>query len=187
MPVDNMQQHAFHIVIDDERVKKAFQRLSPEIVRYMHLAMIEALVHVGLQAVKKMPLRSFNFKNMKMGKRKEGAMINIMTGRLGRSLLDAESTYGKESIRKILVAGQEVNMKGSMQQLQSKTAQDVVGMIGSVVPYAAIHEFGGSTGRATMPARPYLGPAIERSEAWIYKNMKAKLQLAIDEINRGGA
>lgn len=34
-------------------------------------------------------------------------------------------------------------------------------MLGPTAPYARIQELGGSTGRATLPARPYLRPAIE--------------------------
>lgn len=182
MPVDATQKHAFSIVVDDARVKKALERLSPVITRYMHVAMIEALVHVGEDAVRKMPSRPFNFSTMKMGRRKEGSMINIMTGRLSKSILNHETEeFGKEGIRKILIDGKQLDVKGSAMQLEGKTGGDVIGVIGSKVPYAAIHEFGGNTGRAAMPARPYLAPAIERSERWIYANMKRRLADAIQD------
>jgi hypothetical protein len=35
---------------------------------------------------------------------------------------------------------------------------------GANVPYAGIHEFGGSTGKAMIPARPYMTPALEKSK-----------------------
>lgn len=44
------------------------------------------------------------------------------------------------------------------------TPNGFTGLIGSKTPYAAIHEFGGNTGRATIPSRPYLRPAIKASQ-----------------------
>ena len=49
------------------------------------------------------------------------------------------------------------------------------GIMGSKVPYAAIHEFGGDTGRATIPARPYLHPAIEKSQEHVFDIFRSAL------------
>jgi len=45
----------------------------------------------------------------------------------------------------------------------------------AVIPYAAIHEFGGSTGRAQMPARPYFYPAIKAYSETRFKERIAKI------------
>ena len=37
------------------------------------------------------------------------------------------------------------------------------------VPYAKIHEFGGTVGHARIPKRPYLGPAIEKSREEVFR------------------
>lgn len=62
-----------------------------------------------------------------------------------------------DSIREVTVSG------GSLK-----------GVMGSKVVYAAIHEFGGNTGRAKIPSRPYLRPAVADSKSEImdiFKNM----------------
>ena len=37
------------------------------------------------------------------------------------------------------------------------------------VPYARIHEFGGTVGRARIPKRPYLGPAIDKNRERVFR------------------
>jgi phage gpG-like protein len=54
--------------------------------------------------------------------------------------------------------------------------------MGSKTPYAASHEFGGKAGRggsSTIPARPYLNPAVKDSETAIFQILKLKLELTI--------
>lgn len=55
---------------------------------------------------------------------------------------------------------------------------------GSRVPYALIHEFGGSTGRATLRARPYMRPSIESgielAEQAIGKTLISSLIYSVD-------
>ncbi len=61
----------------------------------------------------------------------------------------------KESIRRVTVSGRKVE-----------------GIIGSEVPYAAIHEYGGKAGRnksVTIPKRPYIKPAIKEEMPNIHK------------------
>jgi len=41
------------------------------------------------------------------------------------------------------------------------------------IPYAKIHEFGGEAGGSQIPARPYLGPAVDKNQ-----------RLAIKELGR---
>jgi phage gpG-like protein len=60
--------------------------------------------------------------------------------------------------------------------------------MGSSVPYAAIHEYGGSAGRnrsVQIPARPYLNPALEKSETKIFRILKLKLDLTIKAAEGG--
>jgi len=40
------------------------------------------------------------------------------------------------------------------------------------VPYARIHEFGGDTGTVTLPARPYIAPAIVLARRKINRIMR---------------
>jgi phage virion morphogenesis protein len=55
--------------------------------------------------------------------------------------------------------------------------------IGSVMPYAAIHQFGGKTGkghRTTIPARPYLGLSERQKEL-----LKEKVTLWLKRLVEG--
>jgi len=45
--------------------------------------------------------------------------------------------------------------------------------VGPTVVYSRIQELGGDTGHATLPARPYVGPALERSKPEMQEIMKA--------------
>ena len=50
------------------------------------------------------------------------------------------------------------------------------------VPYGAIHEFGGQAGRGkltTIPARPYLGPALEENEERVKQILGKSFRIVI--------
>lgn len=55
----------------------------------------------------------------------------------------------------------------------------------AVIPYARIHEYGGQTGRnhaATMPMRPYIGPALTQFEK---NTMPRLIQIFLERLFRG--
>lgn len=55
----------------------------------------------------------------------------------------------------------------------------------AVIPYARIHEYGGQTGRnhaATMPKRPYIGPALTQFEK---NTMPRLIQIFLERLFRG--
>ena len=84
---------------------------------------------------------------------------------------------------------------GQREQVRKIEVKDgkIVGFFGSSVPYAAIHEFGGTIhhtnlfGRGIeatihMPERPYLHPAFENAKPKIVKIMHDKIEEAIGTI-----
>ena len=59
--------------------------------------------------------------------------------------------------------------------------KDIVGVIGSDVVYAAIHEFGGMAGRGRrvkIPARPYLSPALRENRITINRIIQKEIDKA---------
>jgi len=162
------------MTVDQKDMIRMFRRLqtiSPEMVR---IGLIESMEHVGLKAVSKyMKVRSVvDAATGRTGKRKSaGEKLGVVTSRLARSILGKESTHGQESIRRIVFDG-----------------KDMIAEIGSKVPYAAIHEYGGKAGRnksVRIPQRAYLNPAIDDSDTAIFKIMKTKLDIAVRMAERG--
>jgi len=117
-----------------------------------------------MKAVEKMPLRGATKGNKGYsGWEKEripGDQLNIVSGRLSKSILDKNSGFGKEGIRRVVTRG-----------------KDLAAFMGSEVPYAAAHEFGYP--KRNLPARPYLNPAIAESEPHIFALLKLKLDRAV--------
>ena len=140
---------------------KKFQRIMPEELR---VGLIEAMDYIGMKAVEKMPLRGATKGNKGYsGWEKEripGDQLNIVSGRLSKSILDKNSGFGKEGIRRVVTRG-----------------KDLAAFMGSEVPYAAAHEFGYP--KRNLPARPYLNPAIAESEPHIFALLKLKLDRAV--------
>ena len=140
---------------------KKFQRIMPEELR---VGLIEAMDYIGLKAVEKMPLRPAVKGNKGYkGTEKEripGDQLNIVSGRLSKSILDKNSAFGKEGIRRIVPRG-----------------KDLAAFMGSQTPYAAAHEYGYA--KRNLPARPYLGPAIAESEPHVFALLKLKLDRAV--------
>lgn len=117
-------------------------------------------------------------------RRTQRTKLNIMTGRLARSILNqysyAQGAMGeKESIRKVR------RSKGKF-----------IAIIGSKVPYAAIHEFGGKYTHSNLfgkgiraviniPARPYLRPAAEDSKPMIEQLIQKRLDEFVKTVEKG--
>lgn len=209
--------------IKDEDVRKAFRKFQKSRARFVLLALMDSMREVGLTAVGDfMEPRSFDFDTGGFGA-KSTNKLGIRTSRLSRSILDAvefatNPTGGtRESIRKIVVRN-----------------RSFLGRFGSKVPYARIHEEGGtirpksarvltipvtaqaqkagsprsfggdlhfrfSGGRplglfdpvgkmqyvakdsVTIPARPYLEPALKKSEKEIIRIFTKRMnELAAD-------
>ncbi len=100
-----------------------------------------------------------------IGKKQGGSKLGILTSRLKRSIMDEESEFGREGIRRVFIR-----------------SNVLVGEIGSTVPYARIHEFGGKAGRglkSNIPARPYLRPAVIKATPRIEKIFALRMNLLI--------
>jgi len=142
---------------------KKFQRIMPEELR---VGLIEVMDHIGLKAVEKMPARKAiegeggeGYEGIEK-ERIPGDQLNIVTGRLAKSILDKNSDFGKEGIRQVV-----------------KRGKDLAAFMGSQTPYAAAHEFGYP--KRNLPARPYLNPAIAESEPHIFALLKLKLDRVV--------
>lgn len=157
------------ITIDDRKwIEYAYQRFPRILARAAREAIAEGMDQIGIQATSKyMTPRKFDPATRKIAPR-SGPLLNIMTSRLARSINEKLSFSGgsdegeAEGIRKVYVVG-----------------SDVYGVMGSKVPYAAIHEFGGKAGRggsATIPKRPYLSPAVGDKEEWIRNTLELKIR-----------
>jgi len=150
--------------LDDDEVMKMFSKFSNLKLEVWRTAMAKSIQHVGLVAVsdfmKPHAVAAGEYGRpggtRRMSRRAGGTKLGILTTRLSKSIMNqyapasAGSMAGKkEGVHKVLV-----------------TQREIVGVKGSRVPYARIHEFGGRAGRnhaAVIPARPYLIPALRKS------------------------
>jgi hypothetical protein len=159
---------AAQIIIDDLKVRKVIKNLHSIMPKYMHAGLVESLDHIGLLAVSKMPARPWSREAGMQRARIPGSQINKVTLRLSKSILNEEGQWGKEGIRRIEPA-------------DPRPGDDITAIIGSRVPYAAIHEFGGHFSIISrhvtikMPRRPYLRPALKDSHQWIFNKMSEML------------
>jgi len=179
--------------VDITEAIKAMGRFESRKVTLFRTVVIEAMRLIGVTATTDfMTVRSYNPETGLGGRTSE--MLHINTRRLATSLLDgfylrgAERVTGaKEGIREVSVAPGQVT-----------------GKFGSEVPYAAIHEYGGSiqktvksrrffwamwynskapmwkalaltAGPIKIPARPYLRPAIQKTEPMIVDYTRQRL------------
>lgn len=98
--------------------------------------------------------------------------LRIVTGRLAGSLAGAqEDGTNPESIYMV-----EESFDGSVRLT-----------MGSRVPYARIHEFGGRAGRglaSVIPGRPYLNPALQDEEPQIRGVIGTYVDDLIEQVNR---
>ena len=100
--------------------------------------------------------------------------LTIRSGRLIGSLVNAPRFRGGRlpSSVKALAAGKFNSSAAGFREGRSEafrqveiTSSGMIAVIGSDVPYARIHEFGGQAGRnrsVAIPARPYLTPAAAK-------------------------
>jgi len=160
--------------VDVSDVMLTLKKFSTLLPRNIRVGLIESMDFVGLVAVSKyMKVRQVIDKAVGTveGRKSAAEKLGVVTSRLARSIQNKESGSGLESIRKISFIG-----------------ADLVAEMGSKVPYAAIHEYGGKAGRGgsvTIPKRPYLNPALKDSETAIFNHLKLKLELTIKAAEGG--
>ena len=164
-----MAKHAQPLIlVDTTDVLKTFTKFNSYMPEFMREGLLESMDYVGQISVQKyMYARKVVDKATGKVEGRRGVIekLGVVTSRLARSIQNKESGFGNEAIRRVLFMG-----------------NNIIAVMGSKVPYAAIHEYGGETGRnlaSTIPARPYLNPAVEDSDKWIFNNLKLKLELTI--------
>jgi len=175
---------ATKIVLDTTDYKKSVTKFKSRIKGNLRTSMLEAMRLVATTSVNDF-MKPHMLKTGEHGipggtkvisGRKGGAKLGILTSRLMRSILDQESEFGREGIRRVSIR-----------------SNVVVGEIGSKVPYARIHEKGGTInhnnlfGRGisatiNIPARPYLQPAVEKSQAGITEIFRERMNILIERI-----
>ena len=160
------------IQLDASKALRTFGNFLTLLQPFLIEGLIESMDHIGLIAASKyMTTRAVVDAATGKTEGRKGGKLNIDTTRLMRSIQNKESLFGNEAIRNVV-----------------STGKDVVATMGSKVPYAAIHEFGGMAGRnrsVAIPARPYLRPALKDSEQFIYLTLKTKLELTVRMASRG--
>jgi len=167
-----MAKHAqeLHLEVDEKDMLKKFNRFQTIAPNYIRAALIESMNLVGMTSVQDfMQAHAVEAEEYtqrpsrgKLAGRRGGAKIGILTGRLSRSILNQHSEFGNEGIRRTYIKGKTIEAH-----------------IGSNVPYAAIHEYGGQAGpgrSVTIPARPYLKPAAEKAEPGMTLILKNKME-----------
>ena len=104
-----------------------------------------------------------------------GNKLRIRTGRLSRSIMGVMSFSTSKypaKMKKFITSNIPTSQEGFEGGKKESIRRVIVGsgklegIIGSTVDYAAIHEFGGKAGRGlstTIPARPYLTPAVKET------------------------
>ncbi len=154
--------------VDSSDVILTFKKFSNFLPIHMRSGLIESMDHVSLIVEQKyMKARKVTNKAIGTveGRKSTAEKLGIVSSDLVRSIQNKEGSRGNEAIRNILFTG-----------------KDIIAEMGSKTPYAAIHEYGGRAGRnlaSTIPARPYLNPALKDSDQWIFNNLKLKLELTI--------
>lgn len=180
------------IDVDKRDMERQFDEFARQTTKAMTIAMMSAFRIVGLRSTQNYMTRSHvtdSSSGYNIGTA-GGSKLNIRSGRLARSLVDAFDFSGggggtNESIRKINVSGNKVS-----------------GIYGSEVPYANIHEKGGTISASSSPflvfkigpfwyqkksvnidARPYLEPALEDSRDDIDAAFKSALEAVAIKVS----
>ena len=105
-----------------------------------------------------------------------GRLLRSRTGKLQRSItgvLDFSTTKYPAKMKKFI--NEKMTKPGGKKESIRRVivgSGKLEGIIGSTVDYAAIHEFGGKAGRGlstTIPARPYLTPAVKETMPDIFE------------------
>ena len=112
---------------DLKQYLKKFKVVMPEHVR---IGLLDSLDRVGSVATSKYMDRAevIDPRAGTVASRKTGSQLNIRSGRLARSINQLAFGRSAEGIRKVFFAG-----------------KDIMAILGSEVPYARIHEKGGTT------------------------------------------
>ena len=177
--VNNSHANQIKLDVDINQLKSSFQNFEKITKRALAQATGEAMRQVALTAASDF-MQTAKLDDYETGKTTGGSrddILNIRTGRLERSLVDnwvfnydGKSQGGqKEAIRQMSI-----------------TPTQIKGKIGSSVPYAAIHEYGGIIHHTdlygkgihamiVMPQRPYLRPALSKEEANIQNIFNLKM------------
>jgi len=160
------------LVVDDELLYKKFNRFGSLIPMMLHVAMLDSMREVGFQAVSKYMLHTPGPHDGKLGMRTTELMRSLTEG-FGFTRVPGGTRW---SIRQVKFEG-----------------ENVIGIFGSKLPYARIHEFGGEythtnlwgrgiTAKIHMPARPYLRPALKSAEPKIHSFFKNAMQKLVRKI-----
>lgn len=168
-------KHAFpiEIKIDDHILHKQFNVFQALMPMALYVAMLDSMREVGFRAVSEFMLHTPGPHGDKLGMRTTELMRSLTDG-FGFSRNPGGTRW---SIREIKFLGEVV-----------------VGIYGSKLPYSAIHEFGGEflhpnlfgrgiQARIHMPARPYLRPALKRSQRQIDKFFMTAIKRVVKKTN----
>jgi len=179
--------------VDTTEAIKAMQRFESRKFTLFRTVVIEAMRLIGVRATTDfMTVRTFDPEKGFGGRTSE--MLHINSRRLATSLLDGFYLRGSERV---------TGAKEGIREVKVSPGQ-VEGTYGSQVPYAAIHEYGGTipktaksrrffwamwynskapmwkalaltAGPIKIPARPYLRPAVEKVEGEIVDYARQRL------------
>lgn len=146
--------------VDDTKAIRMFASFKKKHKEVKRIAMIEAMGLVANTAVTDfMELRDFDTKTGTMGGRK-GGKLHINTNRLSRSISGGFNLGGQKRL-----VGQKEGIRTIM-----FTGDNVTGTLGTEVPYAAIHEHGGTIKwKVTAKARRFFWWQFKRTkdEKWL--------------------
>jgi len=165
-------------------VDRAIQQLTgPQfrniLAKYLQAGIVEAMDIIGQTAVSDfMRLGQVEWRNKggPVVARTQRRYLNIMTSRLSRSILGVPYQGQWEYIRDV-----------------KKRRNEVIGIMGSRVPYAAVHEFGirfvhrnlygrGIRAVINIPPRPYLKPAMQKSRKKVERAIRRRLVIGLEKM-----
>jgi len=176
MPVE------YRYTIDDAAAVRLLKGIENQKTTLFRTVVIETMRLIGISATSDfMTVRSWSSESGFGGR--TSPLLHINTRRLATSLLDGFNLRNQNRLAGVKEGIRELKVSGDR----------VVGKFGSEVPYAAIHEYGGTipktprsrrffwamwyntnapmwkalalgSGSIRMPARPYLRPAVDKIE-----------------------
>ena len=173
------------------KLKKYAKRLSSEVLRDSMAASLEEVGNIATGLFMRAP-RGGDGGGVagSIGLSPIDSMVTTRTGRLAGSIAGNwrfSSTRLPSTVEKFLsgdfsssAEGFEGGKRESIREVKVSSGK-FEGIIGSEVEYAAIHEFGGSTGRAKLPERPYLRPAVEEAKPTIFDIFRSAINITFRE------
>lgn len=173
-----MAQHATRLELeyDWRQLDLVTRKYSNILSRFLQVATSDAMELVANTAVSDF-MRPASLESYQTGKTvaAQSKVLNIRTSRLMRSIKGSFAPSGG--------GGSEGGREG-IRQVKTMGRGEIVGILGSRVPYARIHEYGGMAGRGRsvrIPARPYLRPALKKREGRIKDIYANRIQGALKE------